>query len=104
PTGLQDLQRIGLERARERRRTGGTRVSDGRTEDRAMAEMDAVEDAQSDRARPALRRDGRKTPDDLHAPFSPGARFRLSARTLRPRARQRSRRPLAPAQAPSAAA
>src|SRR5439155_1153173 len=82
--GLEHLEGMWLKGTRQRRRAGGARVGDGRAEDDAMAEMDAVEDAEGDRARAALRRDGRKAPDDPHAPFSPAVCCGRSS-PLRPR-------------------
>src|SRR5205807_2113099 len=87
---LQHLQRVRLEGARQRGRARGARVSDRGTKNRPVAEMDAIEDAEGDRARSPLRRDGRKAPDDPHAPFSPAERC---APSLPPRPRRAGRPP-----------
>ena len=50
--GLQDLGRVTIERAGQGREAPGPGAGDGGAEDRAVGEMDAVEDAQRDRRRP----------------------------------------------------
>jgi hypothetical protein len=67
PTGLQHVGRMRIERARDRRSADRLRTRDGRLEDRPMAEMDAVEDAERDHARTRVRREGLECPDDPHA-------------------------------------
>ena len=60
---------MGIERAREGPEAVEPRLSHGRTEDRAMAQMDTVERAERDGARPRVRPVGLESPDDPHAEF-----------------------------------
>ena len=67
--GLQHLERVGIEGAREGHEPGPPCLHHGRLEDRAMAEMDAVEDAERDGTRTRVRRVRLESPDDPHAGF-----------------------------------
>ena len=52
PVGLEDLRRMAVEGAGQRDVILGASARDSGAEDRAVGEMDAVEDAQRDRRRP----------------------------------------------------
>ena len=67
--GLEHLERVRIERAREGLQAGEPRLSHGRAEDRTMAQVDAVERAEHDDARVGLRRVGLESPDDPHGEF-----------------------------------
>ena len=91
PRGLEHLERVRVERTGERHEPVPPRLAHGGREDRAVAEMDAVEDAERDGALAGVRRVGLESPDDPHAesePASPGARRPRG----RPRRRARRRR------------
>jgi hypothetical protein len=64
--GLEHFHRMTIERARHRAEPGLPRPRHRRTQDGAMAPVNAVEGAERDSAGDALRPVGLESPDDLH--------------------------------------
>ena len=66
---LQDLKRVGIEGTREGLQAIPPRFSHRRPEDRAVAQVDAVERSERDGAGVRVRRVGFESPDDPHSGF-----------------------------------